>query len=222
MRKNSNFIGYTYPFFLNNNKMDTYYLYRIGSPEMLSDFTPLLTFSKIGEKTDKSNFCASEKYGMSSGDIIATLMKSRKDFSTKATQYLEENILGENSKAVVFPNKMEFPLYEMDNQITKTLIIGLRDNLRWAIYKFRAGNFVDILLTPTKFGVFEIIEKDGGLTLDLRGVYKMTDVNLSNPLPVDLNKVNYPKEVFKGDKVASDMNRAIRSADWKSFDTKEF
>lgn len=152
-------IGNKYPFFLNNSNLkECFYLY-----QMLSDFTPLLTLTKVGEKTVKDQFCATEEH-MNHADIISTLLhlRNKKDLAKVAAEYLETEILNReeqerNGKDVVevYENGYDFPLFEMDNSsnTTKAVIVGLHDALRWSRYRFYPGNYVDMLVSPTQFAV---------------------------------------------------------------------
>ena len=227
-------IGNKYPFFLNNSNLkESFYLYQVTTPKMLSDFTPLLTLTKVGEKTVKGQFCATEEH-MNHADIISTLLRLRnkKDLAKVAAEYLETEILNReeqerNGKDVVevYENGYDFPLFEMDNSsnTTKAVIVGLRDALRWSRYRFYPGNYVDMLVSPTQFAVLKVVKAEGdGVKLTITGVYNNTDVTLSNPLNVDLASVDFPKDVFEGKTRASELNRALRAFEWRSFDNNEY
>ena len=222
-------IGNVYPFFLDNTSMKSYYLYQVVTPEMLSDYTPLLTFRKISERTKPAEFSANEK-SMNHCDIIATLMHSRKGINKKAIEFLDKEILTrpddkKKSNATFYENGYDFPLFEMDNfsNTTKALIIGLRDSLRWNQYRFQPGSYMDIMLTGTKFGLFEIKGDKDSIWLEPRGIYEYSDVELQNPLKIDLSTLAgyYPSGKFSGEKRASEMNRALRQTEWRSFDNAE-
>jgi len=227
-------IGYNYPFFLDNTSLDYWYLYRVVSPKMLPDYTPLMTLQKVCEKTRSNDFSAID-FRLNHCDVLATILKTRKMFEGRGVKYLEKDIFGrqenesiKNAK-VVGNGPYDFPMYEFvsipGNSTTKSIIVALRDSLRWFTYKFVPGAFVDILLTPRKYGVFEIKgdEKEETLWLEPVAVYNNSDITRSNPLPVDLNRLNYPRDKFTGDKKKrnSDMNRAIRQSDWRSFENRE-
>ena len=171
-------IGNVYPFFLDNTSMKSYYLYQVVTPEMLSDYTPLLTFRKISERTKPTEFSANEK-SMNHCDIIATLMHSRKGINKKAIEFLDKEILTrpddkKKSNATFYENGYDFPLFEMDNfsNTTKALIIGLRDSLRWNQYRFQPGSYMDIMLTGTKFGLFEIKGDKDSIWRETKGIYE--------------------------------------------------
>lgn len=220
-------IGKMYPFFLDNTSMKSYYLYQVVTPGMLDDLTPLLTLQKISERTKPTEFSANER-SMNHCDILATLIHSRKGIAKRAIEFLENEVLGRPDDkrritASFYENGYDFPLFELDNlgNVTKAMIIGLRDNLRWNQYRFQPGSFVDILLTSTKFGVFEIKGDKDTIWLEPKNVYALQDVELQNPLPVSLPAGYYPTGKFVGERKASDMNRALRQAEWRSFDNVE-
>lgn len=224
-------IGNVYPFFLNNQDLkSSYYLYQVVSPSYLSDNTPLISFAKVCEKTTPRDFSAVEKKGLSmySCDILATLIKSRKNIKETAIQYLTESILGRSGESnescpTLYENGFDFPMFELDwnNSTTKAILIGLRDALRWSQYRFAIDTEIDLLLTPTKFGVFKIKGEGDVIWLDLQGVYNNSDVGLQDPLDVDLSTIDYPKGKFSGKSRASEMNRTLRQFEWKSFDCVE-
>lgn len=222
-------IGNVYPFFLNNQALKTYYLYQIVSPGALSDYTPLLTFQKICERTGDKDFSAVERkdYCMYGADIIATLLKSRKNIKAEAVKYLSEQILarGDGSwQPTLYENDVNFPVFEMDwnNSVAKALIIGLRDALRWQQYRFAPGNKIDLLLTPTKFGVFEIKGDKEAIWLEPVGVFHNSDVEMKNPIAgVNMQELDWPKGKYVGATRASALNRVLRQTEWKSFDNAE-
>ena len=53
-------IGSVYPFYLDNVNFSAYYMYRVVSPKLDENLTPLLTFEKIGEKTRMNDFSATD------------------------------------------------------------------------------------------------------------------------------------------------------------------
>lgn len=221
-------IGNKYPFFLENSSMKAYYLYQVVSPEMLSDYTPLLTFQKIGERTRPTDFSADSR-GMNHCDIVATLIHSRKGIAKRAVDYLVKDILNRDDRrkntTVFYENGYSFPLYELDgsNNTTKSIVIGLRDSLRWSHYRFQAGHYVDLLLTPNMFGLFEIKGDDKEIWLEPKAVYDVMDIEMTTPLNIDLGRLEgfYPKDHFTGEKKNSEMNRALRMSEWKSFDNPD-
>lgn len=212
-------IGEVYPFFLNNQSpSDSYYLYRIFSPKLSKDCIPYISLEKISEKTKN------EPYGHGS-DILSICTGSKKNIESKGIEYLNEYILKKECP-VIEKNGQEFPLIEMENGngIQKSIIIGLRDSLRWKSYKFVSGRFVDILWTPKQFILFEIKEdkKNDSIWMEPVGVYNNIDANLTNPLNVDLSKIDYPKTCWSGKTKASELNRVIKKLEWESFGRNEF
>lgn len=232
---NGTLIGNMYPFFLNNSdlKNSAFYLYQLVSPGVdlgscRNEVIPLLTFMKVGERTGPKDFSANEK-GLNHADIISTLRRSKKNVDEESRNFLLEEILSrrdEVSSIQIRPNGYDFPIFNLDtrnynNNTTKSIIVGLRDSLRWKQYRFTPGSYIDLLVTPTKFGVFEIAGTKEDIHLNLISVHKTSDITLSNPLKVNSEDVNYPKDIFSGKMKASDLNRALRNAEWKSFDCPE-
>lgn len=218
---NNSMIGNCYPFFLSNfNLSDSYYLYRIYSPSLSPDLIPYLSLEKINEKTKNEPH---EK----GADIISVCLGGKKASSSKARDFVFSLVKKENPTAVE-ENNNDFPLIEMigSNVLQKTLIINLRDALRWRVYRFIPDRYIDVLWTPTKFLVFKIkgTKTETGeeaLYLEPVAMYNNMDVNLSNPLNIDLSKLDTPKEIFSGKSKASDLNRYLKKLEWGSFDRRD-
>ena len=224
-------IGSVYPFYLDNVNLSAYYMYRVVSPKVDEDLTPLLTFEKVCERTRLGDFSATE-FRMNHGDLLQLLMRAKKRYpQEKLVEYIEKSILvspGDKKKPAltIYPNGIDFPLYGLDSYggTTKALIIGLRDALRWSQYKFQPGAYMDILLTKDKFGLFEIVGDEKEIWLKPIGIYENTDIERKNPIPIPENGLAgyYPTTKFSGAKRASDLNRAVRQAEWRSFENPEF
>jgi hypothetical protein len=71
--------------------------------------------------------------------------------------------------------------------------------------------------------LFEIKGDKDSIWLEPKGIYEYSDVELQNPLKIDLNVLAgyYPSGKFSGEKRASEMNRALRQTEWRSFDNAE-
>lgn len=213
-------IGNYYPFFLSNLKLnESYCLYEIFSPSLSPNLIPYFSLEKISEKT---------KYGPNEENSINIISQCLGETPISASREKEFvfDILKKEGPTIVKENDNGFPLIEMMNSniIQKTLIINLRDSLRWRTYRFIPDRYVDILWTPTKFVVFKIKEDEkvnDTIYLEPVGMYENTDVNLENPLKVDLTKIEAPKVKFTGKGKASDLNRLIKRLEWNSFDRKE-
>lgn len=211
-------IGNVYPFYLSNQTLqDSYYLYRIYSPKLSPNCIPYFSLEKISEKTKN------EPYGHGS-DVISVLT-GKKKIEGKSVKFLIENYL-KKENPVIDKNGLEFPLIEMENgnNLQKSVIIGLRDSIRWKFYKFNEGRFVDVLWTPSQFILFTVKEdstKDS-IWLEPVGVYNNMDVNMENPIEVDLSKIDYTKTIFSGKNKASDLNRVLKKMEWESFNRENF
>lgn len=228
MKKQKTLIGNQFPFYLDNSNLgNSYYHYQVVSPSMLADYTPLFTLKKVGEKTEKYHYSADAK-SWNHADIISTLLKSRKNIKTNSVNFVEKllsrkegGFFEKNLNNVnVYENDNNFPLVELDNLAlaTRTLVVDLRDMLRWRNYKFIPGNCIDILISPDKFLVAKIEGEGETIWLKPNAVYSTDDVNMKTPIEMDLSTLHYPKGKFEGKVRVSDLNRAIRAAEWKSFD----
>lgn len=236
-------IGEIYPFFLGNkNETKSYYLYQVGSPEMLEDYTPLLTLSKVGERVPEKSAFQATVDNMYSCDIIAYMLKGRKEIETKAVEFLEKEILGrtdgnhdENRKrrrdrkedsSVIYKNGLGFPLFEYDRigNITRSIIVGLRDNLRWGSYRFFVGSTIDILTTRGNHSMFELVGDKNQIKLKYLGTYSNNDPEHMYPVENTEQLARVVKDLteltFTGDRKASEINRAIRQVEWRSFEIK--
>lgn len=212
-------IGEVYPFFLSNSNLeDSYYLYRIYSPKLSEDLIPYISLEKISEKTKN------EPYGHGT-DILSICLGSKKNIEVNSVKLLSELLKKESPE--IKGNNLEFPLIKLENgnNIQKSIIIGLRDLLRWKIYKFQPGRFVDILWTPNQFIVFEIKggdKEEDEIYLEPKGVYNNMDLNLEKPLDIDLNTIDYPKTKWSGKYKASEINRLLKKLEWESFNRSSF
>lgn len=220
-------IGNVYPFFLSNkiNTDHSYYLYQVVSPKLSSDLIPYISLSKISERTKTNS--SNEHYG-SGIDIISACLGIGNKNKTKerAVSYLK-SVLWKENPIIDLPEDYGFPLIEMEsgNNIQKSIVIGLRDSLRWKNYRFQEGNFIDILWGTDTFMVFKIKEdkEKQEIWLEPIGLYNNMDPNMKNPLPVDLGSIEYPKERWSvSDKSKiSELNRVLKKLDWESFSRKE-
>lgn len=221
-------IGKVFPFFIGNPSAKSYYLYQVVSPQLNEKCKPLLTLKKISERVSEKEYRASINF-MYHGDIIATLLKSRKKLETKAIKYLEKDVFSryfdnnEECPITLYKNGMDFPMFDLDYNTLKMLVVGLRDNLRWNRYRLQPGTEVDILISPTQFGIFEIEGNRESMKLVFKEAYNNLDVERQNPIHIeDLDSIQYPKDEFKGEKRASELNKAIRAAELKAFEAEEF
>ena len=216
---NNSLIGSCYPFFLSNNELSesSYYLYRIYSPSLSPELIPYISLEKISEKTRSNE--PHEK----GADLISVCLGKRAS-NEKACEFVQSILKREEEIVIKANTSNKFPLIEMANTNSpqKSLIVGLRDALRWRIYRFIPGRFIDVLWTPTKFVVFKInAEEQDAISLEPVAVYDNNDVNLTNPLNVNLNTIDYPKEKFSGKGKASDLNRLLKRLEWNSFERRE-
>ena len=227
-------IGRYYTFFLGNKDFSkSWYLYQVASTGLSEDWMyPMVTLAKVGERTGQKDFSAS-KESMMGSDIISTIIGNRDGIENVAPGFIEKQIFNgiEGSYSPIlkkYPPEvhsrgLELPSWEIvagtENYATKLVIIELRDKLRWKRYKFIPGNFIDLIITPTKFGLLEIKGDKENLWLEPRGVYQMDDTNLRKGVNKEFA---FPDGKFSGPTKESDMNRAIRRFEWRSFSNAEF
>lgn len=219
-------IGNVYPFFLNNNKLSTdpsYYLYQVVSPKLSPDLIPYISLKKISEKTKLGS--QAEYYGKGN-DVISICLGNKEKTRDKEVSYLKSLLWRENP-IIDLPEDDEFPLIEMENgnNIQKAIIIGLRDSIRWKNYKFQEGYYVDILWGQNTFMLFKICGEKGKqeIWFEPFGLYSNLDPGMFNPLPVNLETIDYPKDRWNiGDKnKASEMNRSLKKLEWESFNKRD-
>lgn len=220
-------IGKVFPFFIGNANSKSYYLYQVVSPKLNEKCRPLLTLQKISERVPEGEYSASAKY-MNHGDIIATLLKSKKKLEVRAAKYLEKDILSryfdeKDACPNVYKNGMDFPMFDYDFNIVKMIVVGLRDNLRWSRYRLQPDTEIDILISPTQYGVFEIQGDKDYIKLVFKTAYDNSDVERRHPIHIENpDVIQYPKVEFRGEKRASDLNKAIRQAELKAFEMEAF
>ena len=230
-------LGKEYSFFLGNEVFgESYYSYQIYSPGLSSDCTPLVSLTKVNEKVVPVmgwDYDAKDENGNpvpillpngKDSDILQYLMGPKKIGKKMNQSYLKTLLRKEGIEITAKNNKFPDVKMEIDdssNTIQKTIIISLRDAIRWKSYKFKAGNKIDLLYSPTEFIVFEFKETENQeLYLSPVAVYKNYDVEMKNPLKVDLTKLKYPTGKWTKDKF-SDMNISFKFYEWESFGRKE-
>lgn len=209
-------IGHQYPFFLSNTKLsDSYYLYQVTTPTLSPDLVPYISLTKISEKTKTD---ASGK----TSDILSVCMGNKKSSQGTKAEFLKTLI--RNEELVIVEEGKEFPWIEMmlGNNMQKSLIVCLRDSLRWKNYKFTPNHYVDLLWTSKDYLVFKIMGDGNSIWIEPVSAYRNTDVEMKNPISVDWSRINYPKEHFTGFAKASDLNRALKRLEWNSFDRRPF
>lgn len=218
-----NNLGNYYPFFLNNyNLTDQHYLYQIYSPGLSENLNPYISMIKVSEKT---------YYGTigKETDILKLCIDRPKKDEPKQTplEYLE-NMFKDKGVSVVKGNNKAFPMIELIEtkeheslEIPKTLVINLRDTMRWKFYRFYQDRFVDILWTPKEFALFQIKLDDEFLYLEPKGLYDNRDVLMQDPIKLPnyrFHSYKWPKDSVK----ATDLNRFVRKLEWYAFDRQPF
>ena len=120
-----------------------------------------------------------------------------------------------------------FPLIEFKGNtiLQKTLITSLRSLIRQNFYKVSPNRYIDVLWTKTEYIVFKIRGNNTELYLEPVSVHKMIDIDRTNPIPVNFETVNYPKEKFSvGEdwKISQDFDAAIKRIELGSFTQPNF
>ena len=214
--KNS-LIGNYYPMYLNNSPLGaSVYLYQVVTPGMSKRIVPLVSLEKVGEITRKEDFSATTK-STRSIDVISTLLgHSRQDIDHKSVDFLKD-ILGRTKPVIYTRGPEDFPGIEMgmENDVQKSLIVNLRDNLRWHCYRFYPGRTIDILWTPTQFATFKVEGDKEKIWLSPVALFDNTDIRMANPIEHDFS--GFTKKVYTGKLKVSELNRDIKRMEWQSF-----
>lgn len=219
-------LGNYYPLFLDNsNKMsESVYLCQLSSPELSKNCIPAITLEKVAEITRKSDLSVGEKsMNMNSMDILSTALGKKGDtyIEEVVLDYFSKIFVGKNETVIYSRGKNNFPGIEMryDNNIQKNLIVNIRSANRWNNYKFLAGRYVDVLYDKNRFFLCKLLSSNNEDTiwLEPQGLYKNSDITLSNPINGNYTLSIFGKK-FSGKNKTLAMNKEIKFLEWKSFD----
>ncbi len=221
-----------YPFFLDNKfgVGDVHYLYQLVSPSYnKKTCTPYFSLIKVSEKNTyftpslplekDSDILTVCKNGMES------IRKNEKldtnfDKAEFIRDFFKEEAVIENSDTDKFPN-IELT-EDPNNELQKSLIVGIRSYLRWKNYRLFVGKKVDILITKTEFIIAEVKSDDQFIWLEPVAMYKNKDVGMIEPLDMSGFNVegfkNFAK--WKNDVKASDICKIINKIEFESFDRR--
>jgi len=221
-----------YPFFLDNKFGigDVHYLYQLVSPSYnKKTCTPYFSLIKVSEKNTyftpslplekDSDILTVCKNGMES------IRKNEKldtnfDKAEFIRDFFKEEAVIENGDTDKFPN-IELT-EDPNNELQKSLIVGIRSYLRWKNYRLFVGKKVDILITKTEFIIAEVKSDDQFIWLEPVAMYKNKDVGMIEPLDMSGFNVegfkNFAK--WKNDVKASDICKIINKVEFESFDRK--
>lgn len=218
-----NHLGNYYPFFLNNYSLtDQHYLYQLYSPGMNEKQNPYISMIKVSEKTHYGN-------PGKDTDILKACIKKVQEGETKETpiEYLENMFKGLDLEIKPGDSK-KFPKIELKEgkeheslEIPRTLVVSIRDSLRWRFYRFYPGRYIDILWTPTEFALYQIKSDKDNVWFEPLGLYENRDIMLQDPLDIKSYKLpvyKWPKDSIK----ATDLNRFIHKLEWNAFDRHSF
>lgn len=209
-------LGNYYPFFLNNTSFKESYIYQLYSPRLNDRLTPVVSLTKVSEKTTK---------GLPEGsdlDLIRVCLGKRDITGQEIIEFVEGLTRREWEGGVEFDEGNDkFPCIEYTStQVNqKLLVTAIRDALRWKMYRFYPGKLVDILWTKNEFTLFEICEDETHYYLKHLGVlYKNTDCGLLDPKEFTLNEGFETARWEKSKPTkAIEMNKYFKSLDWASF-----
>lgn len=212
-------LGNYYPFFLNNTSFKESYIYQLYSPKLNDRISPVVSLTKVSEKTVK---------GIPEGsdlDLIKICLGKKDITEADAAEFIDNLVRKEWEGGVDFDEgsgKLPYVEYTSTQVNQKLLVTALRDALRWKVYRFYPGKQVDILWTRNEFTLFEICEDETHYFLKHLGVlYKNTDSGLINPKEFTLGE-GFETARWEKNKPtkAIEMNKYFRSLDWASFSRK--
>lgn len=214
-------LGNYYPFFLNNSGTKEHYLYQLYSPKLNENLVPVVSLTKVSERTLKGTPEGSDL------DIVRICLGKRDITEAEAASFIENLVRKDWEGGVGFDegsDRLPFVEYTIaPTQINqKLLITSLRDALRWKTYRFYPGKVVDILWTRNEFTLFEICEDETHYYLKHLGViFKNTDTGLTNPVELDLGD-NFISARWDKNKTtrAIEINKYLKVLDWASFNKR--
>ena len=234
--------GKIYPFYLENNRLSNYLAYQVYSPGVDSLTNPYLSLKLISEnlpfnsKKDKMptreelmnyhfndlkifNYSIKDNESAEGEELEKKAMDSMKEM-LKKFENPDANV--EKDFRIYVANEGEFPRFtfsKFTNDPQKSVIIYLRNSIRWTKYKFAPGSLIDVLWSPDTFVVFKIEGTDTEMWLTPQAMYKLDDFDMKHPMSV--KNLNFNPEKFSREKSKiSDFNNAIKLLEWKSFDRK--
>jgi hypothetical protein len=237
-QKMDSLYGNVYPFFLENNRLSNYLAYQVVSPGVNSLCIPDLSLKLVSEylpfngKKDKMpttkelmnykmndlkifNYSIKDNEDATGKELDEKAVESMKEMLKKFSDY-PQNIKVRQDNPGEFP---KFTFSDFTNDPQKSVIIYLRNSIRWTKYKFAPGSLIDVLWTKDKFVVFKIEGTDTEMWLTPLSMYKLTDFDLKNPMSV--RNLDFISEKFSRDKAKiSDFNNAVKLLEWKSFERK--
>lgn len=213
-------LGRKYPFFMSNGVelSEKFYVYSVYSPGVDENLNPYVSLTKISEK---SEFNLSGK-GKDT-DIISTIMYPKKveNFVEYATDLMKRE-----GYAFDKPDTTtDFPKLKTEgnsNYCVKSMIVNLRNNLRYSNYRLYPGKKVDILWGPDTFVVCKIVEDENSIWLEPENMYKNVDAAMIHPLEHKLTAEDINIKVDKSQpKIPATLLYSIKSLEKMSFDRRK-
>jgi len=227
---NYNLLYNYYPFYLDNKfgLGDVHYLYQLVSPTYnKKTCKPYFSLVKVSEK----NTYYTQSLPLGKDSDLLTVCKNGMDSIRKGEQldkdfdkvkFICDNFLKDKDLNIISNNNNEFPNIELaedlNNELQKTLIVGIRSYLRWKNYKLFVSRKVDILITNDEFIVADIKSDDESIWLEPTSLYKNNDIMMTTSLE-NISKLNkklaeWKKEEFK----PSELSKLINKFEFESFD----
>lgn len=226
-----------YPFFLDNKFGigDIHYLYQLVSPTYnKKTCTPYFSLVKVSEKNTyytqslplekDTNIITVCKNGMES------IRKNEKlDYSFDKVKFIRDNFFREDQQVVIEDAEdNKFPNIELaddsNNELQKSLIVGIRSYLRWKNYRLFVGKKIDILVTKSEFIIAEIKEDDEFIYLEPVSLFKNKDIMMTDPLDISGFNIegfkNFAKWRKKDDFKLGEINKLINKVEFESFDRR--
>lgn len=215
----NNLLGRVFPFFISNKTLgNSYFIYQLVSPKVSKNCIPFVSLKKISERIPNDG-------GSDRGDDLITLASGINQPDKNKAKVENWFRKGFNYFPEVFEQEgTDFPMFEMDplSQSTqRSLVVLLRDAVRWNRHRFFDGRLEDVLVDPEHFVTMRISNKDGMISLKPENMYHVLDCNLKNPMPIDLS-LNFGDVLQPGKDIGaghcSTICQAIKKFEMGSFD----
>lgn len=219
IRRTNYYLGRKYPFFMGNNGnlSDKYYLYQVYSPGVDVDQVPFVSLTKVAEKSDFNTSTRGKDI-----DLISTITYPKK--SVEPVEYLSEMLKREQAVFVGQKSPEDFPMLKVQDEnvyLEKSLIVGLRNNLRYSNYRIYPGKKVDILWGPNTFLVCSICENETEIWLEPDNLYKNTDLLMRHPLSNNITTEDVGIRLQKSQpKMMASLFYMIKALEKLSFDRR--
>lgn len=221
-------LGNYYPFFINNGGRlgDAGYLYQVSSPCLDTKCRPVVNLEKVAEITRKDDPHAKEDFSdMMSSQLMAIILKN---FNHPGAISHFKSLMSKDDPEIIDLGPTKMPGIILDNEeeednqaLIRSMIVNLRDDVRWRNYRFYAGRLIDIFWNKTSFITAELKSDGEEIWLEPKNMYALNDLHLAHPKSISNNLHGWKTEKFSGKNKISDLNRYIKRLEWRSFDRQE-